>query len=887
MLDIYLSDNGFKSVLHSPQIFYSHITKLAQTIDCLEGLYLHEYPNIKRLKGRKPTVWRYRIGDYRIIFTVGSTENPYLIIHRIASRETVYQNLPKYFSPELNTHLEELIIDDQNHENIEEDTQFQDFDRYYKLSPSLIDNQIKSETIIDFIIEGKYRFNPCLNSEQKQLIKNLKTKESLVYQIQGTAGTGKTTLAFFLADKLITENIFPIIITPNKSLKKFGYHCLKSLNPDAIILDDEFQENLENQNYDIALFSRDELIQKLAGENYPALTASQGCKIMREYLQKRHHGINNYHHINIYGILQSFIIGESLSYPLTDKDALTTNYKNIIDFLRKIWRPENATIFGSRDAFSYSNKAFKNLLSNIQWFQSLTQNKPILLIIDEVQDFYWFQLKIFLDLANNYNLSVTVIILGDENQRVIISGFSWANFRTIFAQNFHHRTLLEEIKLSQNFRNTKQIASVAKYFLEEAFIKQIQLNNRKLPPIGDPYKCYDEGLKPKLIKVNISWLKNLLNCLEHQDNSQEKIETFNEIVFLKRDLLTFSDHDLTEKIVELEKAEKIIIYSISEAKGQEFEAIVILFPFEINKNQLGFDDLFQWYTAITRARYYESILVTEEEWTWLQNTAENSYKLSILFDIQENITPESFAQELKVNGQSLITLQQRRQKFIRNLVNNDIYKWLETGFFPDNLRQKWQQFKLTWWQVIEEIVYTIDELTESQDLFLDAINFDHVILSFNKSNFLEIIVLYYGAKYIYFKTGLEMKPIFKIQREIIKFLQQSQNQSLIQILLSSLDAIKFTDLKALILTANNLSWSAVLLFYHDRAYNRGYDRDIEIEEIALQLEKKGLNYEAMRIRVQFLKQSPSRKIPFADILTEEGELVKLLCKSFLNKLPQL
>ncbi|WP_017294453.1 PhoH family protein [Geminocystis herdmanii] len=883
MLDIYLSDSGFKSVLHSPQIFYSHITKLAQTIECLEGLYLHEYPNIKRLKGRKPTVWRYRIGDYRIIFTVGSTKNPYLIIHRIATRETVYQHLPKYFPPELNTHLEELIIDDDNHENIEEDTQFQDFDRYYKLSHSFIDEQINPEKIIDFIIEGKYRFNPCLNSEQKQLIQEIKTNESPVYQIQGTAGTGKTTLAFFIADKLIAEDIFPIIITPNKSLKKFGYNSLKSLNPEVIILDDEFQENLAHQQYNIALFSRNELIQKLANEIYPVLTASQGCKIMRESLQKRNHQINNFTNINIYGILQSFILGKNLNYPLNCKDGLTVTYQDIINFLQEIWKEKNFSIFNERDAFSYSQKALNNLSQNLQWIQLLTKNKPILLILDEVQDFYWFQLKIFLDLANNYHLPVTIIILGDENQRVIISGFSWANFRTIFADNYPRRQLFNEIQLSQNFRNTKQIASVAKYILEEAFSQQIKSNNRKLPSIGNPDKCYDEGLKPRLIKIDNNWFKNLLNCLGNDKNTEVETGGINEIVFLKRDLFNFTDEDLNEKISYLEKQEKIIIYSISEAKGQEFEAVIILFPFQISKNQLGYDDLFQWYTAITRARYYESIFITEKEWYWLQNNAENSYKLSILFDIQDKITPESFAEELRIYGQSLITIQQRRQKFINNLVNYDIWQWLETGIFPDNLKQKWQQFKLTWWQVIEEVIYRIDELIETEDFFSDFIDLEQIIASFNPENFLEILVFYYGAKYTYFKAGLNMKPIFKIQGEIIKFLQKSEHQFLISVLLSSLDMVKFADLKALILVANNLSWSAVLLFELDRSYNRGYDRDVEIEEIARQLDKKGLTYEATRIRVKFLKQSPPRKIPFADVVTQEGELVSLLCKSFLKK----
>lgn len=896
MLDIYLSDKCFKGILNKSNIYSFHVKQLAQIINSLDALYSHQYPNIKRLTGQKPTVWRYRIGDDRIIFTTISSPQSSIIIHKIGHRSTVYKQLPHYFPSEFNTHLENLIIHENNDHNIQydindigDDTQFQDCDRYYKLSYSLINNDVNSDAITKFIIKGEYRFNPCLNSAQINQINDINPHNSLVYQIQGTAGTGKTTLAFFLADKVANENIFPIIITPNKQLKKFGDQCLKSLNPDVKILENEFEENLDNHSYNMALFNRNELIQKLAGDNKATLTASQGCKIIRDLLKKRTNRIDDFNHINIYGILQSFIIDKSYNYCSNDKDALTTSYQDVIDFLRQVWKKEYHSIFDAKDAISQGKKALNNLPNSVDWFKKLAKNKSILFIIDEIQDFYWFQLKIFLDLAFNHQLSITIILLGDENQRVTISGFSWANFRTIFvADNYDKKALVDGINLTQNFRNTKQIASVAKYFLEEDFIKHITINqkkkSRKLPDIGDPNECYDDGLKPRLIIIDNKWLQNFLDCIKNDKKSkQEEDNIISQIIFVKRDLFSFSNKITEEKFTELEDKEILTSYTISEAKGQEFEAIVILFLFQNSIKQLGFDDLFEYYTAITRARYYLSILVTENELHWLKNTITNIDKLESLFDIQESLNPEDFAQELKIHGQSLITIQQRQQKFINNIVNHDLSQWLERGILPTNLTKKWESLKLTWWQLLEEIVDKLDELTENKDLSLNVINLDKIIIS-PMTDIKEIIIFCYGVKYLYYQGGLNIQQIILIQRKIVKFLQN--NESISKQLFLELDKIKFTDLKALILVANNLSWKAVSLLQEDSTKNKLYHKELEIKEIALQLEEKGLSYEAMRIRQKFLDKSPVKNIPFAEVLNQEGELVTLLCQHFINQLSE-
>lgn len=167
MLDIYFNDHR----LRDNQIASKHIISLANTVKTIEGLYLHEYPNIKRLKGTTTIVWRYRSGDFRVIFTTGSNgDNDFVIIHRVGNRNDIYKRLPQYFPKELNTEyvnieeFEELIIDDQIDTDCQIDTQFQDYARYYKLPQHILKNFEDSDDLVNYIISGNYLVNPCLTS---------------------------------------------------------------------------------------------------------------------------------------------------------------------------------------------------------------------------------------------------------------------------------------------------------------------------------------------------------------------------------------------------------------------------------------------------------------------------------------------------------------------------------------------------------------------------------------------------------------------------------------------------------------------------------------------------------------------------------------------------
>ncbi len=50
----------------------------------------HFGPNIKRLKGNLSSIYRYRIGDYRLFYTI-DTENKLVFILAIAHRRDAYR----------------------------------------------------------------------------------------------------------------------------------------------------------------------------------------------------------------------------------------------------------------------------------------------------------------------------------------------------------------------------------------------------------------------------------------------------------------------------------------------------------------------------------------------------------------------------------------------------------------------------------------------------------------------------------------------------------------------------------------------------------------------------------------------------------------------------
>lgn len=67
--------------------------KLQQRLDrCFEQLQAHprQHPNIKSLKGNLAGYYRYRVGDYRIVYHIDD-QKQHVVVLTIAHRREVYE----------------------------------------------------------------------------------------------------------------------------------------------------------------------------------------------------------------------------------------------------------------------------------------------------------------------------------------------------------------------------------------------------------------------------------------------------------------------------------------------------------------------------------------------------------------------------------------------------------------------------------------------------------------------------------------------------------------------------------------------------------------------------------------------------------------------------
>jgi mRNA-degrading endonuclease RelE of RelBE toxin-antitoxin system len=87
MLDLFATPRFCKDLQKIPRNFIIPIDKAV--------LLLRQHPlnnvlNIKKLKGIRPTVWRVRLGTYRLIYSFTKTS---LILHRLRHRKDIYKNI--------------------------------------------------------------------------------------------------------------------------------------------------------------------------------------------------------------------------------------------------------------------------------------------------------------------------------------------------------------------------------------------------------------------------------------------------------------------------------------------------------------------------------------------------------------------------------------------------------------------------------------------------------------------------------------------------------------------------------------------------------------------------------------------------------------------------
>ena len=91
----------------------------------------------------------------------------------------------------------------------------------------------------------------------------------------------------------------------------------------------------------------------------------------------------------------------------------------------------------------------------------------------------------------------------------------------------------------------------------------------------------------------------------------------------------------------------------------------------------------------------------------MRDKVKDKHQLTEYFTIEENVKVQDFVTELNREGKSFITLQQMKHKFINMLVE-EVKEWLQNGKLPIDLSERWNALKFSWWELIEDLTYAVN-----------------------------------------------------------------------------------------------------------------------------------------------------------------------------------
>ncbi len=867
----YLSDLALKDYAQYTKFAEQCLDKLSKIFNSFHELKHHEIKQIKRLKYYQPTVWRYRHGDFRLVFTATSKPQEIVLIHRFLPRDIVYQKLPRYLT-------DKISEEDLENLEIKNNQEYQLHNRYFSIPLTQLNN---SEEITEYITKGNYLFSPCLTEEQLKFVSNINSYNFKIYQIQGAAGTGKTTLAFQIATQTLKQHeSYPLIIVPTESLQNFGIKTMenkaKELNKEIAIC----TNLLDTENSELAIVTVENFFKFASGDKQDCLTKFEANQIINQYINRQNS--SHLHGIDLYNLHLG--LRQNDGYIQTAKGKISESYENSINDLNKYYDQQKLALafnFENRDIISQAKRAFDHKENVLKKLKKISQDKPISFIIDEVQDLYWQQMRLLLYLGKNQESPQPFVMLGDVNQEITISGFSWANFDQSYLNEFikndhnnqndkeKNNRLLDQDRERhgqnqplKNFRNTIQIAKAARFILIEAFRDKLPKNSKHNLDPGNPEEiCFEEGIAPLLIKVNQEWLTTFIDKLI-RENTQTNNSKFVFIVNQE------SDHyqQIKEKIDTYKK--EILSLTIVQAKGQEFDAVIYVSLFAFQKAQPTNHEIHKWYTALTRARHFSVILLLENEYNWLTEQITEE-QITAHFNLLENPNLEDLIQQVSEQGINIVTTQQILQKIALNYGEN-WSNWLQGQEIKIHLSQECEEENISFWELINYLENNAQEI----------VNLDYENIRDNQLNNLSenlplldsfacIIMIFKIAKDNQILKELSQKLFNKLGKHFKKYPEELEK---------ALKQVETPIAKILLLRYAGKSWNAANL-----AHQNGHE--FLIQELVTDLEKRKLVYEAARMKYQYLNIEPDIDLPFPKVLKQKGDLVELLIDDFLKQLP--
>jgi len=621
----------------------------------ISGLSQGSHQDVKSLQGYEK-LWRTRQGQLRVIWERDSGN---IVVIKAGFRGDVYDSVfdsrdrtePREIEAieELNKPQGTALVDHPAYEISLEDTNWnQEEDRWYK-----------------FIYANYYRYSPVLTSYQKQLFDELMliqyggtpTKEWLV---QSAPGTGKTVCAALLACELHRDRGWNtmLIVPPAVREDLENYSEIKKIR----------EQNSEG----FWLGTFPDWVRKVDPELGDRLaTSEEELEALREVVRVKHLA-RNLGEISSRDVLlyQAFVLDKENSNQL--RNAIYQENRQRIEILENI-RPR------------WWRERLGNRLCNLDVATQLKsapppppcQNQPTILIVDESQDFLLAQLKALIAVRKAWEIqkhSTYLWLLGDLNQRIQPVDFDWGQLQ-----------LGRPIELKYNYRNSRHILKFANQFLEFAN-QNPRYGGRHLPKPSDPKYAVEEGEQVRLLEYSSSELA--LEFLESLDlRVKSSGEGQDERYFLQQSAnqvkVLWTNPDGKQRSIEILNAEK--------AKGREFDACVAFRIFE-NNGTSWLEEIFQWYTLLTRPRSRLLVVATTEE---LERVGRNYFECCETIDAEEAISwITEFASGVDINL-LIDNVQETQEKLLKGCDNGhpylDTYFVLNLAKIESEILYQWEQ----------------------------------------------------------------------------------------------------------------------------------------------------------------------------------------------------
>lgn len=637
--------------------FWDLITKLQAAQFDIPGL------NIEKLHTRKGKIYSARLNiEMRVIFAIDSSSaERNLIVLDVAHHDDAYDRVSRV---NLSGDFAVLLGELEKIETLVTPT-FEDLQENSTLLKEV--SGISLFKIPHYVLANPERFPEfeknmdrylLLTEEQKDLI----GKFDRAYIVQGSAGTGKTTLALFHALEIYEwhreDDVY--LFTYQDELACVCRAYKVNLLGDPASSDEGHKGRLEVFSY--LDFCRQYLRRELpSGElSWRWIDKIESLQILKEIISTRPRWQRSIDETVLFGIIYSIFKGRFLP----DSESLPKSRDDLLRIFRDYGQtPDN--LDDLLEVFALYEERLKRTGAKdeadlIRFCYETLKNKGVVtespyatwIVIDEIQDFTELEWKSILLFWENKckqtrGLTSFPFLSGDRNQNISRSGFRWQEVEKylsgILAQE-HRANLLTRVHLHQNFRNTKEIFHLGSFLRSFGSIAYSDLG--LAPTLTGPL--------PELVigkEEDFHAFINDLASLGETESSPPGV-----VLCEDESLLAFvqsCQHD----------PEAIFVLPLQKSKGMEFEDVIIFRLFSsasaadnLDKQTLLEERFFDlWYMAVTRARRRLLIYLTPEDYElakgiftnrftefqsfFSHNHGEPAISLRSFFDTREKLIP--------------------------------------------------------------------------------------------------------------------------------------------------------------------------------------------------------------------------------------------------------